>query len=329
MTVRHTPPRAKAELASETDPLRRQVLDGRQLALKISANSVYGFTGAQVGKLPCLEISQVSTWSPPHTPSERAGATVAGRAQVTAFQRGDAGVTGSSVVSTPSPSIRASALFPVDKSSHPRAGTRTVAAVEAPRQAVVTEGSADEVGGWGAVVSLMLPCGAATLTDPTSLAMYPSPSPSLVPARVGAEGRSVPPPDGRQEDRASPCGAGRDLASPSGAVKLQHLVCCVSPVPGRAGVRVPFLPLGEGPSQYARSVACCLPRSGVLGLSSGPTVRSQGAVVLPTASSTLAQGPAEPQKAVPDQPLHAWVPARPRLGSLQPWGTSPSLCAPQ
>ena len=35
------------------------VLDGRQLALKISANSVYGFTGAQVGKLPCLEISQV------------------------------------------------------------------------------------------------------------------------------------------------------------------------------------------------------------------------------------------------------------------------------
>ncbi|ELK30158.1 DNA polymerase delta catalytic subunit [Myotis davidii] len=51
--------RAKAELAKETDPLRRQVLDGRQLALKVSANSVYGFTGAQVGKLPCLEISQV------------------------------------------------------------------------------------------------------------------------------------------------------------------------------------------------------------------------------------------------------------------------------
>jgi len=37
------------------------VLDGRQLALKISANSVYGFTGAQVGKLPCLEISQSVT----------------------------------------------------------------------------------------------------------------------------------------------------------------------------------------------------------------------------------------------------------------------------
>lgn len=49
--------RAKAELKSEMDPFKRSVLDGRQLALKISANSVYGFTGAQVGKLPCLEIS--------------------------------------------------------------------------------------------------------------------------------------------------------------------------------------------------------------------------------------------------------------------------------
>ncbi|THD18717.1 DNA polymerase, partial [Fasciola hepatica] len=49
--------RAKAELVRETDPFRKRVLDGRQLALKISANSVYNFTGAQVGKLPCLEIS--------------------------------------------------------------------------------------------------------------------------------------------------------------------------------------------------------------------------------------------------------------------------------
>ncbi|XP_046394149.1 DNA polymerase delta catalytic subunit [Ischnura elegans] len=49
--------KAKNDLKEETDPLRRKVLDGRQLALKISANSVYGFTGAQVGKLPCLEIS--------------------------------------------------------------------------------------------------------------------------------------------------------------------------------------------------------------------------------------------------------------------------------
>lgn len=53
--------KAKEDLKKETDPLRKKVLDGRQLALKISANSVYGFTGAQVGKLPCLEISQSVT----------------------------------------------------------------------------------------------------------------------------------------------------------------------------------------------------------------------------------------------------------------------------
>ena len=39
----------------------KAVLDGRQLALKISANSVYGFTGAQIGQLPCLEISSSVT----------------------------------------------------------------------------------------------------------------------------------------------------------------------------------------------------------------------------------------------------------------------------
>jgi hypothetical protein len=37
--------RAKADLKAEKDPFKRAVLDGRQLALKISANSVYGFTG--------------------------------------------------------------------------------------------------------------------------------------------------------------------------------------------------------------------------------------------------------------------------------------------
>ncbi|XP_031466239.1 DNA polymerase delta catalytic subunit-like, partial [Phasianus colchicus] len=53
--------RAKEALSREVDPFRRQVLDGRQLALKVSANSVYGFTGAQAGRLPCLEISQSVT----------------------------------------------------------------------------------------------------------------------------------------------------------------------------------------------------------------------------------------------------------------------------
>lgn len=52
--------KTKQLLKEEKDPVIRAVLDGRQLALKISANSVYGFTGAQVGKLPCLEISGVS-----------------------------------------------------------------------------------------------------------------------------------------------------------------------------------------------------------------------------------------------------------------------------
>ncbi|KAH8556666.1 DNA polymerase family B-domain-containing protein [Umbelopsis sp. PMI_123] len=53
--------RAKADLKKETDPFKRAVLDGRQLALKISANSVYGFTGATIGKLPCLQISSSTT----------------------------------------------------------------------------------------------------------------------------------------------------------------------------------------------------------------------------------------------------------------------------
>ncbi|XP_055807609.1 DNA polymerase delta catalytic subunit isoform X2 [Solanum dulcamara] len=53
--------RAKADLKEAIDPRVKAVLDGRQLALKISANSVYGFTGATVGQLPCLEISSSVT----------------------------------------------------------------------------------------------------------------------------------------------------------------------------------------------------------------------------------------------------------------------------
>lgn len=52
---------AKKDLKNETDPFKKQVLNGRQLALKISANSVYGFTGATIGKLPCLAISSSVT----------------------------------------------------------------------------------------------------------------------------------------------------------------------------------------------------------------------------------------------------------------------------
>lgn len=53
--------RAKKELAIETDPFKKAVLNGRQLALKVSANSVYGITGATVGKLPCLAIASSTT----------------------------------------------------------------------------------------------------------------------------------------------------------------------------------------------------------------------------------------------------------------------------
>lgn len=53
--------RAKKDMAKATDPMEKAVLNGRQLALKISANSVYGFTGAQVGQLPCLAISSSVT----------------------------------------------------------------------------------------------------------------------------------------------------------------------------------------------------------------------------------------------------------------------------
>merc|ERR1740121_572052 len=53
--------RAKKEMAVAEDPLTKSVLNGRQLALKISANSVYGFTGATSGILPCLEISSSVT----------------------------------------------------------------------------------------------------------------------------------------------------------------------------------------------------------------------------------------------------------------------------
>ena len=52
---------AKKLMKNEKDPFKYAVYDGRQLALKVSANSVYGFTGAQVGQLPCLEISSTVT----------------------------------------------------------------------------------------------------------------------------------------------------------------------------------------------------------------------------------------------------------------------------
>eukprot|EP01031_Cornospumella_fuschlensis_P034500 gene34500-41770_t len=53
--------RAKKDMANATDPMEKAVQNGRQLALKVSANSVYGFTGAAVGQLPCLPIASTVT----------------------------------------------------------------------------------------------------------------------------------------------------------------------------------------------------------------------------------------------------------------------------
>jgi DNA polymerase delta subunit 1 len=52
---------AKKDMKAAKDPLTKGVMNGRQLALKVSANSVYGFTGATVGQLPCLPISSSVT----------------------------------------------------------------------------------------------------------------------------------------------------------------------------------------------------------------------------------------------------------------------------
>ena len=48
-------------MAAATDPMEKAVQNGRQLALKVSANSVYGFTGATVGQLPCVPIASSVT----------------------------------------------------------------------------------------------------------------------------------------------------------------------------------------------------------------------------------------------------------------------------
>lgn len=53
--------RAKRDMKVATSPEEKAVQNGRQLALKISANSVYGFTGATVGQLPCLAIASSVT----------------------------------------------------------------------------------------------------------------------------------------------------------------------------------------------------------------------------------------------------------------------------
>jgi hypothetical protein len=68
--------RAKKDMGEATDPFLRAVYNGRQLALKISANSVYGEPKRTEVLLPagfpranwfaCLQASLVPRWEPCH-----------------------------------------------------------------------------------------------------------------------------------------------------------------------------------------------------------------------------------------------------------------------
>ena len=53
--------KVKREMFDCDDKNLKDILDARQLAIKLTANSVYGFTGASVGQLPCLPISHSVT----------------------------------------------------------------------------------------------------------------------------------------------------------------------------------------------------------------------------------------------------------------------------
>jgi DNA polymerase delta subunit 1 len=52
---------AKKLMKLESDPVLKSIYNGRQLALKISCNSIYGFCGAVAGFLPCIPIASTTT----------------------------------------------------------------------------------------------------------------------------------------------------------------------------------------------------------------------------------------------------------------------------
>nr|AFM85236.1 DNA polymerase [Myotis ricketti herpesvirus 2] len=49
-------------LATVSDPSTRTILDKQQLAIKVTCNAVYGFTGVASGILPCLKIAETVTF---------------------------------------------------------------------------------------------------------------------------------------------------------------------------------------------------------------------------------------------------------------------------
>ena len=52
--------KAKKDMATATGSMK-EVYNGKQLAYKVSMNSVYGFTGAGKGILPCVPIASTTT----------------------------------------------------------------------------------------------------------------------------------------------------------------------------------------------------------------------------------------------------------------------------
>ena len=52
---------AKKAMASATDSFMQSVYNGKQLAFKVSMNSIYGFCGALVGMLPCKPVASCTT----------------------------------------------------------------------------------------------------------------------------------------------------------------------------------------------------------------------------------------------------------------------------
>ena len=51
----------KKVMKKEKDPFKHQLLNSKQLALKISCNSVYGFCGSRTGKMGCWPIAASTT----------------------------------------------------------------------------------------------------------------------------------------------------------------------------------------------------------------------------------------------------------------------------
>ena len=55
--------KVKKEMNAEEDPRMKAILNGKQLAIKVSMNSIYGFFGVKEGILPCRPIASTVTYT--------------------------------------------------------------------------------------------------------------------------------------------------------------------------------------------------------------------------------------------------------------------------